>query len=89
MKTHEDYLMLKWGSIKGWDLKSQPALDAMQKWADIDGISLSAMQQGRTAEHTDALCELIDAINGEIWNDWDGVEMTKEEAKAYVRNYRK
>ena len=31
----------------------------------------------------------IDQIDGEIWNDWDGVVMTKDEAKAYVREYGK
>lgn len=52
------------------------------------GMSVSAMGQKDTPEQTEILCELIDAIDGEIWNDWDGKIMTKDEAKEYVRDYR-
>jgi hypothetical protein len=44
------------------------------------------------ADHPDKerkkiLCELIDQLEGEIWNDWDDVKVSKEEAKKYVMDY--
>ena len=87
--TGQERLTLKWGTVKGWEITTDATRDALQKWADIDGVSMSAMAQGRTDAHTEALCEVIDAVDGVIWNDWDGVEMTKDEAKKYVREYRK
>lgn len=84
----EDRLKLKWGTLKGWDLKSEKAVAAAQKYADF-GISLSAMAQQDSTEQKHALCDLIDAIDGEIQNDWSGEIMTKDEAKSYVMNYRR
>lgn len=83
-----DSLLLKWGTLKGWDLVTEPALAAAQKLADAGPRSLSAAMQHDTAEQQKALCDLIDAIDGTIQNDWSGEQMTKEQAKAYVREYR-
>lgn len=49
---------------------------------------MGAMQQRDTPEQKQALCDLIDAIDGEILNDWTGKTMTKDEAKKYVTEYR-
>lgn len=84
----EDSLLLKWGTLKGWDLKSEKAVAAAQKYEDF-GMSLSAMAQHDSTEQKQALCDLIDAVDGEIQNDWSGEIMTKDEAKAYVMNYRR
>lgn len=80
-------LTLKWGNVKGWDgfKKNTPAWIALGKYCD-SGQGLSAMQR-QTPEQREVICELIDAVDGEIWNDWDGKRMSKEEAKAYVRGY--
>lgn len=82
-------LTLKWGNVKGWDglKKGTPAWAAMEKYVD-SGQGISAMQR-QTAEQRELICNLIDAIDGEIWNDWDGVVMSKDEAKKYVRDYGK
>jgi hypothetical protein len=80
-------LTLKWGTVKGWSLESEEARAALQKWAD-GGVSMSVMAQHDTPEQKEALCAAIDHMD-EIWNDWDGVKMTKEEAKNYVMNYGK
>jgi hypothetical protein len=79
-------LSLKWGTIKGWDLKTDKSLEIMQRYADL-GMSYGAMQQHDTPEQKKLICELIDAVDGEIDNDWTGKVMTKDEAKEYVMNY--
>lgn len=83
----DEHLLLKWGTLKGWKVESDAALTAFRKYAD-GGMSAGAMQQRDTQEQRQALCELIDAINGRITNDWTGEDMTKDEAKKYVLEYR-
>ncbi len=84
-----EHLLLKWGTLKGWDLgENEVALAAAQKYAEF-GMSINgAMAQRDTPEQKQALCELIDAIDGPIQNDWTGDIMTKDEAKRYVMEYR-
>ncbi len=81
-------LLLKWGTLKGWDLETDASKAAMRKYAE-GPTSMSAMMQRDTSAQKEALCELIDALDGEIQNDWTGEMMTKDEAKAYVRDYGK
>lgn len=84
-----DSLVLKWGTLKGWDLESEAARIAMRAYHEAGPISMSAMAQRDNPAQQDALCALIDAIDGEIYNDWTGENLSKEEAKKYVREYRK
>jgi len=79
-------LTLKWGTVKGWDGLDAEAQTAMQTFADL-GMSASAVRQQMTPAHVDALCALIDAVDEPIINDWSGGDMTRDEAKAYVREY--
>jgi hypothetical protein len=81
-----EYLLLKWGTLKGWNLESDKSRAAAQKYADF-GMSMGAMQQHDSSEQKQALCDLIDAIDGDITNDWSGEAMTKDEAKKYVTEY--
>ena len=78
-------LTLKWGSVKGWDLETPEAVAALQKWADY-GCSMSAAMQHDTPEQKQALIEAIDLMD-EIWLDWEGKKVSREEAKEYVLNY--
>lgn len=80
-------LMLKWGTLKGWDLKSEKSLDLLKRYSD-QGFSMSAMAQNDTADQKQILCDLIDAVDGDITNDWSGEVMSKEAAKKYVMEYR-
>jgi hypothetical protein len=82
-------LLLKWGTIKGWDLSAdnEKCKEILQQWADM-GDSYSCMAQKDTPEQKQLICELIDAFDGEIQNDWSGEMMTKDEAKEYVMTYR-
>lgn len=80
-------LTLKWGNIKGWSgaAEGTPFRAALDKWAD-SGQGMSAMQR-QTHEQRELICATIDAIDGEIHDDWNGGTMTKDDAKAYVREY--
>ncbi len=82
----DEHLLLKWGTLKGWKVESDASKQALQSYF-ASPVSLGAMQQRDTPEQTQAICDLIDAIAGPITNDWSGEIMTKEEAKAYVREY--
>lgn len=84
----DEHLILKWGTLKGWKVESEQARAAGEKYASF-GMSMGAMQQRDTPDQKQALCELIDAIDGPITNDWSGEDMTKEQAKAYVLEYGK
>lgn len=82
-------LTLKWGNVKGWDgmAEGHPARAALKKYLD-SGQGFSAMQR-QNDEQRKIICELIDAIDGEIHDDWNGGTMTKDDAKKYVLNYGK
>jgi hypothetical protein len=82
-----EHLLLKWGTLKGWDLGDNEAAKAAAKRYAAAPVSISAMAQHDTPEQTRALCDLIDAINGPITNDWSGESMAKDQAKAYVLEY--
>ena len=78
-------LTLKWGTVKGWELDSDEAVEAIRKWQNF-GVSLSAACQQDTPEQKQALLDAIDHMD-EIWLDWVNKQVTREEAKEYVRNY--
>ena len=85
-----DQLILKWGTLKAWNFESPEALKAAQNYLDAGENSVSAMMQHDTDDQKKALCDLIDALDASgVWNDWDGVEMTKDQAKDYVMGYGK
>ena len=85
-KLDKDSLTLKWGTLKGWDFHSDKATELLREYGEI-GSSMSAAMQKDTPRQKEIICELIDECNGEIWNDWEGKEMTKEQAKKYVLEY--
>lgn len=83
----DEHLILKWGTLKGWKFnEGSPAYKAAEKYF-AGGVSMSAMAQRDTDEQKAALCEMIDALDGEIWNDWEGEVMSPEAAKKYVMEY--
>lgn len=85
----EEYLLLKWGTLKGWSLEgNEAAWEAIQRYHS-EPTEWGCAQQRDTDTQKRALCDIIDAMNGPITNDWTGEEMTKDEAKAYVRDYRR
>jgi hypothetical protein len=87
MSEEKDTLTLKWGTLKAWDLHSEKAGELLKEYGEI-GHSLSAIAQKDTPRQKEIICELIDDCNADyIYNDWEGKEMTKEEAKTYVMEY--
>jgi len=82
-----DELTLKWGTLKGWHFHSDRALELLREYAEI-GSSMSAMLQHDTPRQKEIICELIDEGNFEtVYLDWDGKDVSKAEAKAYVMDY--
>lgn len=87
----EQYLLLKWGSWKAYNLEGNAkAKEAMDRY-NADPVEFSDMTQHDTPEQKQALCEVIDALpdDAKISSDWSGERFTKDEAKAYVMEYGK
>jgi len=86
----ENYLYLKWGTLKGFDFtNSEKGIKLLKEYSEI-GSSFSAMQQRDTPRQKEIICELIDLCDGDtIYLDWDDKDVSKEEAKKYVMNYGK
>lgn len=85
-----DRLGLKWGTLKSWKCESEKAQAALDKYASIGEHSMSAAMQHDTDAQKVALCELIDAVDCDtIYLDWDGKDVTRDEAKRYVMDYGK
>lgn len=90
MKENNDYLLLKWGTLKGWCFENSPeAFEAYKEYVEI-GSSFSAMAQKDTARQKELICIMIDKVNGPIQNDWTGdVYEDRAKAKEYVMEYGK
>ena len=85
----ENYLTLKWGTLKSWDIEgNEAAIKIMKRYNEI-GSCASAMMQEATPEQKELICQLIDLMPGDIHLDWDNVEVSKEDAKKYVMEYGK
>ena len=87
----DDYLLLKWGTLKEWCMEDEVnalALDKLHEYERL-GCAISAMAHNDSPEQKQLLCEAIELFHGPISNDWDGNSYTKEQAKNYVMNYGK
>lgn len=81
-------LTLKWGTLKRWHFDSEKGHALLKEYDEI-GSSSSAMMQKDTPRQKEIICELIDECDGEtIYLDWDGKDVSKQEAKDYVMNYK-
>ena len=86
-ETEQDYITLKWGTLKSWRLVDHPeAFALLQKYGEL-GSSASAIAQHDTPEQKQIICQLIDIVPGEIFLDWNGEYVSKEEAKKHVMEY--
>lgn len=81
-------LTLKWGTLKSWDFSnSEKGEELLKEYSQI-GSSFSAMAQRDTSRQKEIICALIDLCDGDtIYLEWDGVSVSKQEAKDYVMNY--
>lgn len=81
-------LNFKWRTLKGWEDVDGKALELLKEYYK-EGVPMSCMQDRPNEDRRKILCELIDAFDGDIDNDWTGEVMTKDEAKKYVMEYGK
>ena len=86
LESGGDYILLKWGSFKGFTLTSEKGKEAADKYSEL-GRSMSAMNQKDTDEQKALMYQMIDECRGSIQNDWDGLFYTKQEAKDYINDY--
>jgi len=87
MSYDNDYITLKWGTLKSWRL-TNPALDPLiEEYNQEGGTNMSAMAQRDTLRQKEIICEMIDIIGKPVPNNWTGEEMSVEEAKQYVMEY--
>lgn len=94
MKKYSE-ITLKWGTLKGWSLNVETEtgkkMMTLLEEFNSEQMTMSAMLHKNSTRQTEILCELIDLSddpNG-IYHDWDGLYLTKEEAKKYIREYGK
>jgi hypothetical protein len=81
----DEHLSLKWGTLKGWKFTSDRAKALLEEYGNIGS---SAMTQYDTPRQQEIICELIDIGSFEnVYLDWRGRYVSKEEAKTYVREY--
>ena len=78
-------LTLKWGTLKGWDVKTPEAVALLKAYHD-ELVSFSVMMQRDTPNQKQTLIKLIDLCD-EIWLDWEGKQVSRDEAKEYLRTY--
>ncbi|WP_299327585.1 hypothetical protein [Parasphingopyxis sp.] len=89
MSDTTEHLLLKWGTLKGWSFNEGSAAHEAFKRYHEEPTSMGAMQQRDTDTQKQAICDMIDAVDGPITNDWTGEDMTRDEAKEYVLEYRR
>lgn len=83
----KDYLSLKWGTLKGWNLHSEKGKKLLETYFKL-GANMSAMMQKDLPEQKNLILEMIDECNNdEIYLEWDGINVSKEEAKKYITEY--
>lgn len=90
-KNNEDFLLLKWGTLKGFCFENSPeAFEACKEYHEI-GASISVMMQKDTPRQKELLCIMIDKVNGNVSSDWTGEDWTNDRnaAKKYVMDYGK
>lgn len=87
-KMVDEHLLLKWGNLKGWKIETEASAAAFNAYVDAGQNAAVSMAMVRLNDaEKQALCGLIDAIDGPIQNDWTGDTLTKDEAKKYVLEY--
>ena len=85
--TESDEITLKWGTLKGWNPKSDEAKTLLKRYFDIGG-SMSAMAQHDTNEQKQILVDLVSLPGMKIYLDWDGKYVTKDHAIKYIMEYK-
>lgn len=82
----EEELILKWGTIKGWENLTEKSMKIIQLYFS-DGFPASCATDHPDENRKHLLCDLIDQLEGKIYLSWDGKYVTKDEAKKYIIEY--
>lgn len=89
MKTEGNFLELKWGTVKSYDLTSNPtALKLMEEYFELDTYE-PGPRRAETDKQKELLCRIIEAVGGNIYLSWDAKYASVQGAKDYVMNYGK
>jgi hypothetical protein len=83
---NEDYVTLKWGTVKSYNIVTDEVWDLMKKYLEM-GTSMSAMAQRDTPDQKQLLCDIITLIGKPVYLEWDGKYVSVEKAKEYIMNY--
>lgn len=83
----DEYILLKWGTLKGWKLNSIKGQKLLQEYQAI-GTSSSVMLQKDSERQRELIIEMIDVCDGVIKSDWTGEYFTKDEAEKYINEYK-
>ena len=78
----QDIITLKWGNLKSWNIETEAALKVLNRMEYLPAGAAGhySMEQALW------LIDLIDASNCEtVHLDWDGVDVSKSDAIAYVK----
>ncbi len=86
MQEEQEYLTLKWGTLKSWHFGDW-AKGLFKEYSDIESSS-SAIMQHDTARQKEIICELIDRGHfKKVLLSWEDKYVSKREAKKYVKEY--
>lgn len=83
LETGQDYMLLKWGTLKGWELNSEKGKKLSDEYIAL-GRSMGAMTQEDNPRQKEIILEMIDECDGSIQSDWSGEYFTKQAAKEYL-----
>jgi len=83
-----DYLLLKWGTVKAWEMENNPeAFNILKKY--MKEAPYGCAFDHPSYDRKNLLCQVIDKFDGEIQLDWTGEKVEREKAKKYIRDYGK
>ena len=87
-EEEKDYLLLKWGAIKEWNLHSKKGKQLLKKYFKTLKAG-GLMLYDCTPENKKLICEIIDEANlDKIQLDWTGKWVSKTKAKKYIMEYK-
>jgi hypothetical protein len=84
-KQERDYISLKWGTLKYWDLKTEKARAFLSDYLERNP---KVNVQDGSEKTKQFVCDLIDACNAKkICLEWEAIDVSKTKAKKYVMEW--
>lgn len=82
----DECITLKWGTLKGWEVSSDAAMDLLKRYHEI-GVSWSVAAQKDTPEQKQILVDLVSLPDMKVYLDWDDKFVDQQEAVKYLTEY--